>query len=264
VARAADVRREIESRLAEAGLPSDNKTEEEIARAVFGSDFLLLPTFTPTRPAELAQALAYAPNLVGNNPLAVPNWIRKAAPVRVPVALFRAMSLRANVLGAVAAPFAVAQLPFAPNALWAALPFADEAHRPPSGRVSIVLQRAAGPAATGAWAGLLVDEWSEIIPSASEQTAVSLQYDHPRAEAPQAMLVAVPPAGGAVWDFESLLDCVRETLHLAKVRGADLETLGAIGQIVPALCLASNPAGDAVSAALSSMLEQPLSEDTSA
>lgn len=258
--RAASVLREIVSRLTEAELPSDDKTDE-IARAVFGAGFVLLPSFTPTRPAELGQALTYAPSLAGSDPLAVPNWIRKAAPVRDPVALFRAMSVRTNALGVTAAPFAVVQLPFAPNASWAALPFADEDHRPPSGRVSIVLQRPSAPAATGAWAGLLVDEWSEIIPSASEQTAVSLQYDHPRAEAPQAVLIAVPPTGEAVWDFESLLDCVRETLHLAKVRGADLETLGTIGQIVPALCLASNPAGDAVSATLSSMLEQPLSPE---
>ncbi|MEA2327963.1 MAG: hypothetical protein QOE68_2922, partial [Thermoanaerobaculia bacterium] len=257
--RTANVLREIYSRIGDAGRPIDNKTEDEIARAVFGADFILLPSFTPTRPAELAQALAYAPTLTGNDPRDVASWIRKAAPVRDPVALFRALSVRANALGGFAAPFAVVQLPFAANASWVALPFADEAHRPPSGRASIVLQRASAPAATDAWAGLLIDEWSEIIPSASEQTAVSLQYDHPRAEAPQAVLIAVPPGGGTVWDFESLLDCVRETLQLAKVRGSDLETLGTIGQIVPALCLASNANGDAVSAPLSSMLEQPAS-----
>jgi hypothetical protein len=255
--RAASVLQEIDSRLEEAGKP--NKTEEEIARAVFGADFVLLPTFQPTRPVELAQALVYAPSLVGNDPFAVPNWIRKAAPVRDPMALFRGMSLRTQALGGAAAPFAAVQLPFAQGASWAALPFADEAHRPPSGRASIVLQHVSVPAATGLWGGLLVDEWSEIIPSASEQTAVALQYDHPRAEAPQAVLVAVPP--DRVWGFESLLDCVRETLQLAKVRGADLETLGAIGQIVPALCLASNAAGDTISAPLSSMLEHPPSRE---
>jgi hypothetical protein len=259
VGRAAGVLSEIDRRLKEAGVP--NTPEDEIARTVFGAGFVLLPSFLPTRPAELGQALAYAPTLVGSDPLAVPNWIRKAAPVREPVALFRAMALRANAVGGAAAPFAVAQLPFAPNASWAALPFPDEAHRPPSGLVSIVLQDVSAPAATGPWAGLLIDEWTEIIPYASEQTAVSLHYDHPRAEAPQAVLVAIPPAGGEVWDFESLFDCVRETLHLAKVRGTDLEMLGTIGQIVPALCLASNAAGDAVSAPLSSMLQQPPSRE---
>jgi hypothetical protein len=253
--RARNVLGEIASRLNDSARVGNS--DDQIVRAVLGAGFVLLPTFTPTRPAELAQALAYAPDLVGNDPLAVPHWIRKAAPVRDPIATFRSMSLRANAAGGAAAPFAVVQLPFAAGAAWAALPFADEAHRPPAGRVSIVVQSVASPAATGDWAGLLVDEWSEIIPSASEQTAVSLQYEHPRAEAPQAVLVAVPPVSGGVWDFESLLDCVRETLHLAKVRGADLETLGAIGQIVPALCLASNAAGDAISAPLSSMLEEP-------
>ena len=247
------VLKEVDRRLASAA----NQSDEEIMHALFGPDFVVLPEFDADQPAELAQALAYAPALAGDS-RAVTKWVHQAAAVRDPLSRFRTMTMYAAASGAAAPSFDVVQLPFVAGASWVALPFADEAHRPPSGRISIVLQRSAAPAATAKWAGLLVDEWSEVIPSASEQTAISFPYDSPRAEAPQAVLVAVPPVESEWWDFDALVDCVRETLQLAKLRGGDLETLGAIGQLVPALCLASNAAGDAVSAGLSSMLGVPV------
>jgi len=116
-----------------------------------------------------------------------------------------------------------------------------------------VLHRAASPAPAQAWSGLLIDEWTEVIPAATEETSLSLQHDHPRAEAPQAVLVAVPPASAMVqWDFETVFDIVRETLELAQIRGNDLETLGAMGQLLPALTLAANTSGEAIATSFQS------------
>ena len=248
--RARTVRKEVERRLL---ATSRRGSDEEVLDALFGPDFVVLPEFDPYRPAELSRALAYAPTLVGDA-RAAEKWLHQASVVRGPLGRFRTLMMYASASGALRPGLDVAQLPFVPGASWVALPFEDEEQRPPSGRLSIVLHRAVAPPVATKWAGLFVDEWSEVIPAASEQTAISFSHDSPRAEAPQAVLVAVPPVEGERWDFDSLADCVRETLQLAKVRGADLETLGAIGQLVPALCLASNAAGNAVSAGLSSML----------
>ena len=42
-------------------------------------------------------------------------------------------------------------------------------------------------------AGLLVDEWTEVVPSRTETAGLAFRYDPPDAMAPQAMLLAVPP-----------------------------------------------------------------------
>lgn len=41
--------------------------------------------------------------------------------------------------------------------------------------------------------GLLIDEWVEVIPNKEETTGISFNYDQPNAEAPQSILLAIPP-----------------------------------------------------------------------
>ena len=49
-------------------------------------------------------------------------------------------------------------------------------------------------------AGLLIDEWVEIVPSAQETTAITFQYDAPDAFAPQAILLACAAGAWAAVD----------------------------------------------------------------
>jgi hypothetical protein len=121
------------------------------------------------------------------------------------------------------------------------------ATRPPAGRVSLVLHRPASPAAGGVWAGLLVDEWTELIPNERELTGIAFHYDNPKAEAPQAVLVAVPPTGKATWDLETVLDILHETLDLAKVRAVDGQLVRGLGQLLPAVLLAANHSRETIS-----------------
>jgi hypothetical protein len=107
------------------------------------------------------------------------------------------------------------------------------------------MQRFATPPGDGPWAGLLVDAWTERIPATHETTGIALHHDDPGAEAPQAILLAVPPAG--VWDLPTLLDIVGETLDLAKVRAVDRLLLEELTQILPGIYLAANVDGDTVS-----------------
>jgi hypothetical protein len=218
------------------------QAEDEIARAVFGRDFVFLDQFEPPQALD-------APSL-GGDALAPWKWLQKAAPVRPALAAWRTMSIYSGALGAPVTSLSVAQLPFEAGALWVALPFPFEAARPPSGRVSIVMHRAAPPGPSPSWAGLLIDEWSEVIPAASEQTSISFPYDHRRSEAPQTLLLAVQPDPRTAWELDTVADIVFETLQLAKVRAVDAESLGEIGQLLPALFVAANEEGDTVSANL--------------
>jgi hypothetical protein len=94
---------------------------------------------------------------------------------------------------------------------------------------------------------LVIDEWTEIVPSASETTAIAFQFAPPDAYAPQCLLVAVPPIPGADWTVDTLRQVLDETHDLAKLRAVDAELLGETAQYLPALILAFNAKDGAVS-----------------
>lgn len=112
-------------------------------------------------------------------------------------------------------------------------------------------------------AGLLLDQWDELIPDAQIDTSVSFQYDAPNSQAPQALLLAVPGQRGTTpkpWEVDDLAEIVRDTLDLAKIRAVDLDAMREIedesvpegdsaaeqgvGLIFPALMFPTNPEPD--------------------
>lgn len=220
----------------------------EIVGAVFGRNFVFLRRFRPADSASLNLALSTGPDL-GTDRHAIEKWFQGVSRVRAPLGRWRMLTLMAGALGSPNAPSTVAQLPHVPGERWVALPF-DGTPRPSSGRLSLVLQQASPANSDGPWAGLLLDEWTELIPSTSELTAIAFNYDDPDSEAPQAILIAVPAAPGGIdghWDLPSLIDTLRETLDLAKIRAVDSELLGALSQLLPAIYFATNPRDETVS-----------------
>ena len=205
-------------------------------QAVFGEGFVALPRFAP--PAEIGTALAGPPD-TGPEPAAaaVGKWLQQAARVRPALGRWRRLRLAAEALGRPRTAFELAQLPFQTGERWAALPAKDLR----DGKVSLVLHRAVKPAGGAAWAGLMVDEWTEVVPQAVQSTGLAFHFDNPGAEAPQTVLIAVPPDLAAPhWTRDDLLAILNETLDLAKVRAVDLELLGRLAQLLPTLFLADD------------------------
>ncbi|MBK8565370.1 MAG: hypothetical protein IPN76_18995 [Saprospiraceae bacterium] len=69
--------------------------------------------------------------------------------------------------------------------------------------------------------GLLIDEWTEVVPSPEETTGLSFHYDRPNNEPPQAWLLAIAPTIGRNWTWEALVQALHETLDLAKQRAVE-------------------------------------------
>jgi hypothetical protein len=218
-------------------------------RAVFGASFVVLPRITcdAATAAELRSALAGSDAILDGDALAVYAWFTRYARVRDPVARFASCLTGAEVLGtAERYALEVAQLPFDNDDRWIGL--AAAANKPMSlGKISLVVQAAAAVDFAQPLRGLWIDEWSEIVPSREETTAITFQYNPPDACAPQTVLLAVPPVPGEDWTVATLHRVVTETLDLAKLRGVDSDALSECGQFLPALCLAFNAKDDAVS-----------------
>jgi len=233
-------------------------------RHVFGRSFLVIPRFVPANADgaadQLDQALAQGPDLGADPTQVVGRWFAQCARVRAPLRAWRTVDLYARTLGENVTELQVLQLPHVPGAAWVGLPFAAEAQRPASGRLSLLLRRHATPTATQAWGGLLLDEWTERIPSRDEDAAVVFYHDSPGAQAPQAVLVAVPPvqqrgeAGPQRWSLDQLVATLNETLDLARIRAVEGERLGILAQALPMTYMAANAADDTVSTSFVGLL----------
>jgi hypothetical protein len=212
--------------------------------AIFGAAFKFLPRFIPAA-GELDQALNVGPT-PPPAPAAVRRWLHGAAQVRPPTRRLRHLTMLARALGVTVPDPHIVQLPHA-AVPWAAETFGDDANRPLSGSVSLALLRAVAPDADDPWVGLVIDDWTELIPNRVESTAVAFHYDDPGAEAPQTVLVAVPPGNEQTWSLDTVMAILRETLELAKVRTVDGELLEQLAQVLPATYLAANPRNDTIS-----------------
>jgi hypothetical protein len=93
----------------------------------------------------------------------------------------------------------------------------------------------------------LLAEWSELIPSPIQQTGIALNYPSPRAEAPQAVLLAVPPADAPTWSTDVLVDIVREAFELSRIRLLTPDYLSSYSLLLPATALSVNSGGDDLS-----------------
>jgi hypothetical protein len=224
----------------------------EIVRSVFARSFPLLGRFSV--PAAVAPALAGPAGLSADD---VERWVHKAARVRPGLERWRRSRLFAQALGAPAVVWEVVQLPFVPTANWCGLAFAGGAV-PASGTLSVVLHRPWKTAPSAGWAGLLFEEWSELIPSGVQQTGIAFNYPSPRAEAPQVVLVAVPPANAAAWSTSVLADVVRETFDLVRLRLLTPDLLTSYSLLLPATALSVNTGTDTLSTNLWIAVIEPI------
>ena len=90
----------------------------------------------------------------------------------------------------------------------------------------------------------VLDGWAETVPSSRHTTHAAFGFDAPRARAPQAILLAVPPDERTPLTALALPSLVLSTRQLARARMAQPDQLGAWSLAVPtSMVLAAGPAG---------------------
>jgi hypothetical protein len=148
------------------------------------------------------------------------------------------------------------QFPAAAFGSWAALPFPDG--RPPMTPLTSVVAEVAGAAAGDAeprldqaLAGVMLDEWTEVVPRRLERrdpahpddpgelvdvttTGLAVNANAPGARPPQAILLALSPDGGD-WTGDRLVNALDEAMKLARMRTITLQQLPYAGRQLPAL-----------------------------
>ncbi|HET6844345.1 MAG TPA: hypothetical protein VFK06_22080 [Candidatus Angelobacter sp.] len=210
-------------------------------QAVFGAAFVVLPIFAARLAATWPQLWTNSVPLQAGDAFASVRWFQRASRVRPGAARLDKALLYAEALsGTPLVHFDVAQLPSADGDRWLAL---DLSGNSPSSSLSLVAFSPTPYTPGAALAGLMVDEWVEVLPSANQITGISFHHDDPTARAPQAILLAVRHDDFPEWTMEAVEGSVLEALDLAKLRAVDPDTLGALGHYLPALYFAYNTGG---------------------
>jgi len=220
-----------------------------VLTTVFGADFVVLPLFIPPDFASLKSAFGQSTSLVASDPLAPQRWLTQLTYIRPAISRLDAALTLSQLLGTAGTAMPsllLGQLPSVAGDKWLALGI-DPVNPPAKGRVAFACLTQGDPVNDSQYAGLLIDEWPERIPSTQEDTAVTFHYEEPKARAPQALLLGVCPDDRKTWDNALLLDILQETLELAKIRTVDLDSIQQVGQILPALYFALNLQGATVS-----------------
>ncbi len=247
---------------ASAGSPADQVTAlTAAAKALFGDDFQIIPEFavSTAQGTEWANSVnafnsgdpfTYAKNTL-NIDFPVDEWFYAAARVRAPLRYWESALMLANAFGLTPPVLTPIQLPFEAGAPWLALEF-PSTYNIDSDRLlyTCLYSQAFDP--TVRQCGILLDEWTEVIPATTRDTALTFNYARPDNEPPQTMLLVTSASNTGSWQWDDLVGALNETLDLAKKRGVEPAMLDptAYSRFLPATVTASTSYGITIATAL--------------
>ncbi len=137
------------------------------------------------------------------------------------------------------------QFPYQVDDRWAAMKFRDEKDVTDKFQISgdklLYTAHFAVPYdKTKTSCGVVIDEWTEVIPGADETTGVAFHYDQPNSEPPQTMLLVTPPEITGHWSWLTIIESMEETLEMAKKRAIEPSHIEAsnYAQFLPATMMA--------------------------
>jgi hypothetical protein len=220
----------------------------EAAKTLLGMTLPLLPTIVAAEDLSAAALPAGAPDAQR-----IEDWLFSASVVRPGAERLQ----HARVLAAAAAP----PLEDPIVLQWPATAKSWIAEPPPAGedwnddRIAIAMQPAMALDLAQPIIGLVIDEWTELLPRDSETTGIAFNYDAPNAEPPQALLLAVSTRSfdnHGRWMWRELVGCVEQAFDLARLRavGPDELRKTQLDTVLPATMMAESAAPVTVSTSL--------------
>jgi hypothetical protein len=223
----------------------------EALKAVFGDSFTVVPEFTlsaqPAAEVDAALADSHADALLRHavtlHEFPVDDWLYGVARIRPAVRDWEQTVQLGGALRGSEPELVPIQLPYRPHDLWFGLEVPSDLQGDAlAGDRLLYTAHYAGPLdASGRRAGLLLDEWTETLPTANETIGVVFNDDRPDCEAPQSLLLVVPPVMNGSWVFRDLVDAVDETFALARTRAVEPAHLDktAYATFLPAIMMAA-------------------------
>lgn len=232
------------------------------AKKIMGEEVLVLPRFRPTdaKANELESLHAASDSLLDfvrdneKRVLPVDDWFAGVARVRKNAWEYEnIMSLCQGFHPGSTTELTPLQFPFKENDRWLALKFVmDQNEEGYDADIEKPFEDLRGDALlytvhlakpydkTDFICGIVIDEWTEVIPSKEETTGITFHYDQPNSEPPQTMLLVVPPFINGKWEWNDIVDALEETWEMARKRAVEPSMVDSskLGQFLPATMMA--------------------------
>ncbi len=228
---------------------------QQAATALLGDDFRIIPEFTLLADHGSEWEKAYAAGNSGDllkfqtNPLPagrgvdfpVDDWLYGVARVRDKLHHWERIVMLSGAFTGAEPELTPVQLPYRSDDRWLALEYPDDpAFVVDSERLLYTAHYPLGFSKAAAQCGILLDEWTEILPMGQETTGLTFHYDRPNTEPPQVMLLVTPPNFVGAWQWDDLVAALHETLALAKQRAVEPSQLEntELNRLLPATLMA--------------------------
>jgi hypothetical protein len=211
---------------------TDNKKKVDLvleaAKQLMHEDFKIIPEFTLTAANGDEWNNSYThknellDHLVTTAGVDFPedDWLYGVARVREKMHHWENVVLLSPAFKKNAPELHPVQLPYKANDSWLALEYPDD-YVIDSDRLLYTAHYSTSFDKSKKQCGLLIDEWTEVVPAKDETVGLSFHYDRPNAEPPQVMLLAMPANFTGEWNWQDLLDTLNETLEMAKKRAIE-------------------------------------------
>lgn len=228
----------------------------EAFKQLLDPNYVVLPLFElrPEEYGELEEMIVGNSTLTydhPDNPLLTQEWVSSIAKVKKNAGHYELLSILANAVdpsNSTLRSIVPLQLPYEGDGLerWlGASVSSQESLR--EGRIVMGASLPAQHSIIGYQAGIMVEEWMDVIPLKEQTTGISFHYDQPNAKAPQCLILGLTPQITGNWQWDDIVDMMVQTFDLAKKRGLGYEAIAEtpIGQL-PGLTIPVAPGGNTI------------------
>jgi len=253
------------------------------AQAILGDDFRFIPRFSLA--SDVGEEWRNALSAVADGSsfkhlrekleidFPVDEWLYGVARIRQQLTNWERIVVCCEAFAGTAPELIPAQFPYRKNEPWLALEY-PPMFRSEGDRLLYTASYATPFDPTREQAGLLLDEWTEVIPSpdpgtpdpknpdelsktrlkTTHETGLSFHYDRPNNEAPQTILLVVPATWDGTWKWNEVVAALESALELAKKRAVepDLINRTQLAQFLPASVMAHTSADISIGTLLAS------------
>jgi len=227
------------------------------AKAIFGDDFITLPEFI----LDAEQGTEWENTLIDSEhslrylltdldmDFPVDDWLYGISRVREKLHHLENTILHIEGFSNQTLSLAPSQFPYREDDYWLGLQFpqtkdgSDEAFTISEDKLLFTAIYSQPFAPGQAQCGVLLDEWTEVIPSLDETLGLTFHYDQPNTEPPQSLLLVTPSSFTGNWQWQELVNTLHATLDMAKKRAVEPDhvDLTAYSRFLPPIVSLTSP-----------------------